>query len=231
MTRTGAEGIRSTPAYRRTTALVASAMGVLLALAGFEHGLFEALQGSRWTGGAFIQAIGPAIRWWKHGGEDAFTVVPNFLVTGLASMSISLLIVIWSLFRVRRGRGRTVFLLLFIGLTLVGGGIGFIPFYLVTWAYASRIDKPPSGRRRVLGRKTGRLLTRTWPFSLGAVAVCWLIAIEIAIWGYVPGQNDPETILGVDWVFLLAAMVFINLSFMAASARDSEHHALAVERR
>jgi hypothetical protein len=206
--------------HNRTTALIAATVGILLAVAGFEHGLFETLQGNQPTRGVFVQAIGPATQWWKHGGEDAFTIIPNFLATGLASMSLGVFIIVWSL--LRRGRGLGLFLAAFVLLTLVGGGIGFVPFYLITWAYASRTNRPLSGWRKALPPRVRRPLAKFWSPALAVVVLSWLIAIEIAIWGYVPGQGDPDAILAVNWTFLLAALVFINLSFIAGFARDIE---------
>jgi len=52
------------PPMRINTAVrqVATVVGVLLALACFEHGFFEALQGNAPTPGHIIQAIGPSVR-------------------------------------------------------------------------------------------------------------------------------------------------------------------------
>jgi hypothetical protein len=56
---------------------------------------------------------------WPHGNEPAFTLIPNFLVTGIAAMIVGLIVIVWSLFFVQKQRGPTVFLLLFILLLLV----------------------------------------------------------------------------------------------------------------
>ena len=126
----------------KTTRIIAGTLGILLAIAGFEHGLFEVLQGNKPTDGLVIQAIEESMRWWKYGTEEAFTIIPNYLITGICAMSVSVIIIIWSLFFVDKRHGTIVFLLLFILLTLVGGGIGFVPFFIVTWAYATRMKKP-----------------------------------------------------------------------------------------
>jgi len=212
-----------------TTRIIMMTIGILLALAGFEHGLFEALQGNKPTDGLFIQAIGESIKWWKHGTEDAFTIIPNFLITGICAMIVSAFIIIWSLFFIDKKYGTTVFILLFILLTLVGGGIGFIPFFIVTWAYATRINKTVNWWRRIFSQKVRKPLAKIWPYALIVIAVCWLLAIEIAIFGYFPGQTDPDTILNICWTFLLLAMIFINLSFVSGFAHDIERHTLDSE--
>ena len=67
--------------YNQKTRITASTIGVLLGIAGLlNHGIFEVLQGNTPTNGFFIEAIGKANRFWVHGTEGAFTIIPNFLV-------------------------------------------------------------------------------------------------------------------------------------------------------
>jgi hypothetical protein len=206
------------------TRIITTTIGILLAIAGFEHGLFETLQGYKPTNGLIIQAIGESMRWWKYGTEEAFTIIPNFLITGICAMAVSLFIITWSLFFIHTKHGRNVFLISFILLTLVGGGIGFIPFYIVTWAYATRMDKPLVWWKKILTQKVRRSTAKIWPYTLITSAICWLILIEIAIWGYFPGQTDPETLSNICALMLLFSMVFINLSFISGFAQDIERH-------
>ena len=70
------------------TKAVAAALGVCVGVSGLDHGFFEALQGNTATPGLIVQAIGPAQRMWIHGTEEAFTLVPNFLVTGILAMAV-----------------------------------------------------------------------------------------------------------------------------------------------
>jgi len=212
----------SRPKANRATLIVTLAVVALLAFAGFEHGLFEAMQGNRPTGGFGVQAIGDDVKFWKYGGEDAVTVIPNFLFTGIAAMAVSVFIFFWAAFFLTARRGVLILLLLFILLVLVGGGIGFIPFFLVTCAYATRLTKPLSWWRRKLGPGARRFLAPLWPWALGFAVVCWLIGIGIAIFGYFPGLTDPDAILYTCWSFLLATMLFINISYVAAFAADIE---------
>jgi hypothetical protein len=204
----------------KATRIITITVGIMLAVAGFEHGLFEALQGSAPTNGFFIQAIEKTAQRWAYGGEDALTIIPNFLVSGIASISVSVFIIIWLVLFVHRRHGPAVLLLLFVLLTLVGGGIGFIPFFIVTWAYATRIKKPLLWWKRILPRMAFRSIGSIWPYTLGAAVVCWGIAIEIAIVGYFPGQSDAEILLAIVWAFLLAAMLSINISYVSGFAYD-----------
>jgi hypothetical protein len=204
----------------KTTRIITTTIGILLAIAGFEHGLFEVLQGNKPTDGLVIQAIGESMRWWKYGTEEAFTIIPNYLITGIFAMSVSIFIIIWSLFSADKKYGTIVFLLLFILLTLVGGGIGFIPFFIVTWAYATKINKTLNWWRKLLTQNVRKYLARIWPYTLIATAICWLMLIEIAIFGYYPGQKDAEILSNICATFLLLTMIFVNLSFISGFAHD-----------
>ena len=121
------------------TRITASTIGVLLGIAGLvNHGIFEVLQGNTPTNGFYIEAIGEANRFWVHGTEGAFTIIPNFLATGICVMLVSLAIILCSVRNIQTRHGATVFLFLLILLTLVGGGIGHIILSLPAWAYCVR---------------------------------------------------------------------------------------------
>jgi hypothetical protein len=204
----------------KSTAIITTTISILLAFAGFEHGLFEVLQGYKPTGSNFISAIGKEMQWWVHGSEDAFTLIPNYLITGIFAMCVSIIIVIWSIFCLHKKKSITIFLLLFILLVLVGGGIGFIPFFIVTWAYATRMNKPLNRWKRWLKPKMRNNIAFLWTYALAATAICWLIAIEIAIFGYVPGVNNSDFKLGICWSFLFIALLLLNVSYISGFAYD-----------
>ncbi len=204
------------PATRITTTVI----GVLLALGGLDHGVFEILHGNAPTGGVFIQAIDAPMQWWIHGGEEAFTLVPNFLATGVLAVAVSVGILVLSLFFIDRRYGMHAFLLLCVLLTLVGGGVGHVPFFLVAWAYGSRMRSPLAWWRRSLRPAARRPLAALWPYTLAVAVVCWLGAVEIAIWGFVPGRWGADAILAICWSLLLLAMVAINLGYVCGFARD-----------
>lgn len=203
-----------------TTRTTTSVFGLVLAIAGFEHGFFEALQGNIATDGLMIQAIGKDMQLWKYGSEEAFTLIPNFLVTGILAMLISVVIMVWSIFLIHQKHAITIFLILFIILTMVGGGMGFTPFYLVVWAYARKIHSPLTWWRKRLTSKAGLWLPRLWPYTLAIATLTLLMAIGLAIFGYLPGVTNPELLLGITWSLLLVAMIFINLTYFASFAKD-----------
>ena len=209
------------------TSITASVIGVLLGIAGLiNHGLFEILQGNTPTNGFFIEAIGEANRFWVHGTEGAFTIIPNFLVTGICAILVSLAIILWSLKYIQVKHGATIFLSLLILLTLVGGGLGYIILFLPTWAYATRINKPLDWWKKILSVRFRKALSKLWIYCLVATSISWLIVMELGIFGYFPGQTNPDTILNIVFIFLFATVVLANSAFICGFARDIEEREL-----
>jgi hypothetical protein len=202
------------------TRVIATTTGVIFGLSGFNHGLFEFLQGNIPTGGLFIHAIGEAQRFWVLGTEDAFTILPNFLISGLLSMILGLTIVIWSLFFIHTRRGPTVYLGLFILLFLSGGGIGQLAFFIPAWAFATRIDKPLTWWRKVLPRSAWPFLSKLWIVTLIMSTIAILIGLEMAIFGYFPGLTEPENIQNVALSFVLASAILNIITFIAGFGHD-----------
>ena len=207
----------------RATRMNVIALAVLLAISGMmAHGLFEVLQGYSPTDGLIIQAIGEEQRLWYHGSEGAFAIIPNFLLTGLSAMTVSLFIIIWSVGFVHKKNGPLVLLLLFILLFLVGGGIAQILFFIPLWAVATRINEPLSWWRRILPEGLRRILAKLWLWFLVAGAVLFVIGLVISTTGYVPGMSDSEQILNIDWSILGLGYLPYLLAFVAGFADDIE---------
>ena len=204
----------------RATRTIVAVLGVMLGIAGLNHGFFEALQGNSPTNGLIIQAIGDEHQMWLYGTEEAFSIVPNFLLTGVLAMLISIAIIIWSVGFVHKKQGPIVFILLFLLLFLTGGGIGQIVFFIPTWLASTRINSPLTWWRKVLPEKIRWVLAKLWPYSLSVVLICFLIALEIAILGFVPRIEDPDTALAISWSLLLAAWIMSLFSFVSGFACD-----------
>jgi hypothetical protein len=205
----------------RATRINVATTGIMLGIAGLDHGVFEVLQGNQPTGGLFIQAIAPARQWWAYGGEEALTLVPNFLATGILAITISLAVMVWSVGFVHRKRGPLVLGLLLFSLFLFGGGIAQILFFAPLLFAATRIHKPLAGWRKALSGSYGRLLSRLWPGALAVTAVSFLIGLVIAIWGFVPGVHDPEQVLVICWAFVFGGgLGGLLVSVVTGFARD-----------
>jgi hypothetical protein len=200
---------------------VAAALGVCVGVSGLDHGFFETLQGNTPTPGLIVQAIGPAQRMWVYGAEEAFTLVPNFLVTGLLAMLVGLLTITWSIRYIDRPNGATVLLGLGALMFLVGGGIGMLVFLLAAWLVARRIHRPLTWLPSRLPATAGRALSHSWPASVVAGLALYAFALEVAIVGYVPGVSDPDQALTLCWLALLGTLASMAIALLGASVEPS----------
>jgi len=202
------------------THIIATTIGVIFGFSGINHGFFEFLQGNTATDGLVIQAIGEAQRFWALGTEEAFTIIPNFMISGLLSIMVGLAIIIWSLWFLPTKHGRTVFLLLFILLFLVGGGIGQIGFFIPAWAFATRMDKPLNRWKKVLPESSWPFFSKLWIVNLVLASIAILIGLEIAIFGFVPGMSNPEQIQNTALLFVLCSAILYVFAFITGFGHD-----------
>jgi hypothetical protein len=157
---------------------------------------------------------------WLYGTGEAFTIIPNFLLTGILAILFSIAIIIWSVGFVHKKHGPPVLFLLFVLLFLTDGGIGQVVFFIPTWLASTRINSPLTWWRKVLPEKIQGVLAKIWPFSLGGVLIYFLLALEIAIFGFLPRIENPDTVLAICWSFLLAAWLLLLFSFVSGFAYD-----------
>ena len=202
------------------TRVIVSTLGVLIAVGGMDHGLFEALQGNKPTGGLIVHAIGEQNRMWAYGTEDAFTLIPNFLITGVAAIVVSVMILVWSAGFVHKKNGSLVFLLLSILLFLVGGGVAQVVFFTLAWVVSTRINKPVTWLRVFFPESVRGALAKLWLWLLIVFTLLASIALEIAIVGYVPRVTDPKLALHICWSILAVGLVVLLAAFVCGFAHD-----------
>lgn len=214
----------------RATRINVTTVGVIFGIGGITHGCSETLQSNTPTHGFFINAIAAGSSWtrWREGGEAAFTLVPNFLLTGILAILVGLAIIGWSLGAVHKSHGALVYLLLFVLLFLVGGGIGQVIFFIPAWAVATRIHKPLSWWHKVLPASFRRVLASMWPWLLTLASLLIGIGLIIAIWGYMPGIDDMERVLNITLSMVGASCLIFLLAFVAGFARDMEENSQPV---
>jgi cytochrome bd-type quinol oxidase subunit 2 len=174
---------RNNKKMNKATRINVATLGSIFGLSGLSHGFFETLQGNTPTGGLFIAAIGEAQKMWPHGDEYAFSLIPNFLITGIVAMLVSLTIVVWSIGFTHKKHGPTILFLLFVLLLLVGGGVAQIIFFpFICWV-ATRINKPLKWWRKVLPDKIHKPLGKLWPWCLVIGSLLFVFALQTAITG------------------------------------------------
>jgi hypothetical protein len=200
--------------------MVASALGAFAGFGGPEHGVFEVMQGHVRPESLIIVSMGPPCdpdQVW-NACEPAMTVVPSFLITGILSIIVGLITMVWAVFFVQRRRGGLVLVGLSIALLLVGGGL-FPPLIgIVAGMVGTRIHAPVAGKTTPLSR----FLAALWPWSLIAFFV-WVFGQFVI--GYFfndflmnSGFLIPGLILGL--MALAIASAFARDAAMATSARQ-----------
>jgi hypothetical protein len=207
----------------RATRTTVSTFAILVGLAAAEHGFFEVLQGSLRPRGVLIQAIGPAQRFWEYGTETALTVVPSFLISGILSMIVGLLMILGSLAFVRRRYGAAVLFLLGVISFLVGGGFAPIFLTVLIGVAALGVNRPLRFGSRLQSPRLKRFVTTLWKVSLVALVILYAVAVEIAIFGYpLRWLFDAETSMSIlnACAYLMVALML--LSVLGAFAVDAQ---------
>jgi hypothetical protein len=204
----------------QATRLNVAVLGTIFGVSGMSHGFFETLQGNVPTGGTYIFAIGEAQKMWPHGNEPAFTLIPNFLLTGIAAMMVGLALLVWSLGFVHKKHGPTVILLLFMLLLLVGGGVAQLLFFPWLWLVSTRIHQPLDWWRKVLPVRLQQAFAALWPWVLVLSAGLLAFALFLATTGFVPTVNDPEAVLSMMLFCLGMEVILFPLTFIAGFAHD-----------
>lgn len=211
-TPTGQQAISAPRGVRNSaTRIVASTVGVFAGLLGLEHGYFEALQGNVTPRSIVISAIGPPCQAARaqNGCEPAMTLIPNFLITGIVAIIVSLLIIIWASLLVQRKHGGIVLLMLSLLLLLVGGGFAPIPFGIIAGVAGTGINSSPTWWQAHLSAHSRCTLATVWPWSFLA-CVIWYLGLFIL--GYV--FNQSTTILGA------LGLILTLLAVLTAFAHD-----------
>jgi hypothetical protein len=198
---------------RKATKTVATWLGLVGGIAGLEHGYFEILQGNVRPAGLMFPSWGadicnPAKIW--HGCEPAMSLLPNFLVTGIFTVVLSLGVLAWSVWFIQRRHGGLGLILLSILLLLCGGGF-FPPLIgIVSGAAGIQIQRPLGGQPGTFTRFAAKL----WPWPL-VLLVGWLFA------QFPVGYFFNDALKSVIGPVLLFIITFLPLSVYIGYARDA----------
>ncbi len=198
---------------RKATRIVATTLGILAGIAGLEHGWFEILQGNARPLSLMFPSMGApcvADQAW-HACEPAMTLLPNFLVTGILAVILSLLVLVWSAAFVHHRNGGSLLILISVILLLFGGGF-FPPLIGIAGGVAGiKINKPleakPTGG---LVRFAGAL----WPWPL-VILVAWLLG------QYPIGFINNDFLKSIVGYGLLLIVIMLPVSVYTAYAHDA----------
>lgn len=196
---------------RNATRVTVATFGALAGLAGIEHGVGEILQGNTAPDGITIVSWPDSALFRIVGGEPAMTIVPNFLLTGILAIVVSLIFLVWATLFVQRVHGGLVLILLSLVLLLVGGGFGPPLLGIILGVAATRIDAPFAWWRAHLSRGSQHFLSAVWPWSFVAAFIAWLFLFPGSILlDYFVGVNNPERTM-VTLIFSAFGLLLVTI--------------------
>ncbi len=197
---------------RKSTQTVATWLGIVAGIAGFEHGYFEFLQGNTRPPNLAFPSWGPPCMPEKiwHACEPAMSIIPNFRITGILAMLLSLILIVWAGWFVQHRHGGWVQIVLAILLLLFGGGF-FPPIIAFVGGLAGiQINRPLVGKP---ARLTG-LAARLWPWTL-VIFITWTL-------GQFPfGYFFNDFLQSIMVVSLLVILTSLPLAVYTAYAHDA----------
>jgi hypothetical protein len=202
------------------TKTTVSTFGALAALAGIEHGVGETLQGNVSPGGMVILSWPGSALFRILGGEPAMTILPNLLLSGIHTILLSLIFLVWATLFVQRKHGGLVLILLSIAMLLVGGGFGPPLLGIIVGTTATRIDAPLTWWRTRLSMGVRHVLGKLWSWLFVAALVAWLLLCPGSmLLDYVFTMGHAELLVPV---LTLLSFGFLLLAIVAGLAHDSQ---------
>jgi hypothetical protein len=207
-------------AMNSSTALVVRILGAVVGSSGAIHGVYSALMGNTPTGGMLLPAVG------------AFTVVQNYLITGILAICLGVAVIVWTIGFIGRRHGPAVYVLLSASLFLVGGGIAEVAVIIVAGLLSTRIRNPLDRWHRLAGRPVGRALSKLWPYALAIASTFFLVGYAIWLFVLSPGEvREVGPLHYVRWASLGAGFIMLLLVIPCGFMRDVHRRAVTGLRR
>jgi len=210
----------------KATRIFASTLGILVGLAGVEHGILEILQGNVRPDSIMTEAIGPEQKLWEFATETVLTIVPNMFISGILSVIFGILVTVWAFAYLGKKYGAVVLLLLSIILFLVGGG--FAPIFLTILAFiaATKVNEPLKFWQSVVPVGFRNLVAKLWPWTLVISVISFVVAVDIAIFGNpILSLVGAETAYSIQFFLGLAMLILAIVALPAANAHDAQKNA------
>lgn len=200
---------------------IVTSLGVLIGVISIvNHGFFEILQGNVIARCPVIHSVAEGNFMGAPAGEAAFTVIPNILYSGIATVLIGLLIILWSLKSIHVKFGSSIFLLLCILQSFVGGGVNQIPFVLIVWGASLKVDKPFKWVEKLLTfNNRWRLMGKYWLHLLIIGMVLVFTATQITLYRAFPFVSQANAI-SLSLLMLAAGLAILLYAILAGSLYD-----------
>lgn len=202
------------------TRTVVRAFGLIVALAGAEHGVGEILQGAVRPSGAVVAAWPDARFFRVEGGEPALVLIPDLRLAGVLTLVVCVAFALRAWYADRGPHARVHLIALAIILLLAGGGFGPPLLGCAVSLLAGRlVSSEPTSQDRLDSR---RWMAHSFPGSLYAAIGAWLLVL--------PGLPLLDVLVGVSDILVgpAVAVAALALWFAAMSAIGAD--AMAAQR-
>lgn len=208
----------------KATKTVVMAFGILLAFAGIEHGIGEILQGNVEPDSIFIKSWGDSELFSIFAGEPAMSLIPNFFISGILAILVSIGIIIWVIFFLNTRMSGLILVLLSGLLLIVGGGFGppLIGFIIGFAGMKINSDFPMLRTLRTTGMV--KFISHIWKFSTPFGIFCYLFLIpgSVILWGAFGFYSPVLLTVAIVLAFLMIFVSIISAYFYDA-IRQSEN--------
>ena len=183
---------------RSATQITVTTFGIIMGLAGLEHGLGEILQGNATPPGIMFPSWPNSPFFSTMRGEPAMSIIPNFIVTGSLACLVSLIYLVWAARFVERKHAGQMLILLAIIMLLVGGGIFPPVIGIFIGVLTTRINTPSieGHTQATVGLRS--FLSKVWSLSFVGCIIGWLLLFPgVNILGYFFGVDDPNLMISL----------------------------------
>ena len=187
--------------------------GLIAALTGIEHGLGEISQGPATARGVVFESWPHVAAFDPLNGEPAMSLIPNLLISGIASVLVSVALGVVAGSYSHRAHSGSFILGVSLLLLLVGGGFGPPLLGVLAGVLRTRIDAPPAHPTHAAAR-IGAVL---WPWLLLVAAGSFLGLVPGTPLLYAATGRDISTLVAV---LTVAAFTTTGLAMWAGRARD-----------
>jgi hypothetical protein len=194
-----------------------SVFGVIISMAGIEHGIGEILQGNRAPASVMIESWPTSPFFRMLAGEPAMTIIPNLLVTGILAIVATLFFLLLATSWINQRFAGWMMIPAAVAMLLSGAGMS-PPILVIILSIATIIMNTPSRKMRTHQPAWfQQLRAKLWPGTLIFSLISWLAVLPgLPLLDYYGDVNDP-TLVVVVTLFAIGTLL-LTLNF--ARARD-----------
>jgi hypothetical protein len=193
------------------TRSIAIALGLMASFTGMISGIFEILQGNVPAEFKF-SVVGPEFSMWEDSTYSAYTIIPNFLITGIITFLISFLVAVWVIFFLHKRYGSLIMVFLSLGQFFTGGGIA-IDVAILSAIMATQINRPLNWWKKITPVWMRNILSIFWPWAFALFILLSLAIFTLTILGVnSPGCQQAIVIIAGILFFPILFSVFGSFS-------------------